>query len=329
MDAFGGSRMTHPIVSVLVTAYNRETYIAASIESVLAQTFGDFEVIVTDNQSTDGTLEIARQYERLDPRVRVVLNERNLGQFGNRNRAASLAAGEFLKFHDSDDLMYPHCLAVMAPLLAAEPRAGFGLSNSRSWPGGPSPMLLTPRESYRREFLGHGLFMCGPAGALFRADVFRALGGFEDHGAPSDTIFWMRACARYPVLLFPGDLFFYRTHPGQEFQSSGVAQQYASLSAWAWRALASSECPLNADELERARKNVAFSTAKTVWRAVQSADFSLAWHRIAESGISPVEWMRFLRRPRRSAFAGTPLGPDGEFLVPEWCRPVPDLRDHR
>ena len=321
--------MSRPLVSVLVTAYNRETYIAASIESVLAQTFDDFEIIVTDNQSTDGTLEIARQYERLDPRVRVVLNERNLGQFGNRNRAASLAVGEFLKYHDSDDLMYPHCLAVMVPLLAAEPRAGFGLSTSRAWPGGPAPMLSTPRESYRREFLGHGLFMCGPAGALFRAEALRALGGFEDHGAPSDTIFWMRACAKFPVLLFPGDLFFYREHPGQELQSSGVAQQYATVSAHAWRALASPDCPLDAAEVERARKNVAFSTAKTAWRAVQAGDLPLAWQRVSKSGIAPLEWVRYLRRPRRAAFAGTPLGPDGEFVVPDWCRSVPDAREPR
>jgi hypothetical protein len=259
----------------------------------------------------------------------VVLNERNLGQFGNRNRAASLAAGEFLKYHDSDDLMYPHCLAVMVPLLASEPRAGFGLSTGRSWPGGPAPMLSTPRESYRREFLGYGLFNCGPSGALFRADAFRELGGFEDHGVPSDTIFWMRACARYPVLLFPGDLFFYREHPGQLLQSSGVARQYAAVPSWAWRALASPDCPLDADEVERARKNVAFSTAKTIWRAVQARDFLLAWQRVSGSGISPAEWLRYLRRPRRSAFAGTPLGPDGEFLVPDWLRPVPGVREHR
>ena len=81
--------MNRPAVSVLMTAYNRENYIAESIDSVLAQRFGDFELIITDNQSTDGTVEIARRYERLDPRVRVVVNERNLGQFGNRNRAAS------------------------------------------------------------------------------------------------------------------------------------------------------------------------------------------------------------------------------------------------
>jgi len=97
--------MTVPLVSVLLTAFNRESYLAASIESVLAQTWGDFELIVVDDRSTDGTIDIARRYERLDSRVRVVLNERNYGQFANRNHAASLVTAPFLKFHDSDDLM--------------------------------------------------------------------------------------------------------------------------------------------------------------------------------------------------------------------------------
>ncbi len=296
--------MSRPVVSVLITAYNREDYLAASIESVLAQTFGDFEILVTDNQSTDRTVEIARQFERLDSRVRVVVNERNLGQFGNRNRAASLAAGEFLKFHDSDDVMYPHCLAVMVPALRAERRAGFGLSNSRSWPGGPVPMLLTPRQSYQREFLGFGLFMCGPAGALFRTEVFRALGGFEDYGAPSDTIFWMRACAHHPALLLPGDLFYYREHPGQAFQAANVARQYATVTAHMWRALSLPECPLDEAEKMVARCNVAFATAKTIWQAARRGDFGLAWHRAALSGITATEWLRYLRPPRRSILAG-------------------------
>ena len=296
--------MSRPAVSVLITAYNREDYIAESIGSVLAQTFGDFEILVTDNQSTDRTVEIARRFERLDSRVRVVVNERNLGQFGNRNRAASLAAGEFLKFHDSDDVMYPHCLAVMVPALRAEPRAGFGLSNSRSWPGGPVPMLLTPRQSYQREFLGFGLFMCGPAGALFRTEVFHALGGFEDYGAPSDTIFWMRACAHYPVLLLPGDLFYYREHPGQAFQAANVARQYAMVPAHMWRALSAPECPLDEAEKMVARRNVAFATAKTIWQAGRRGDFRLAWHRATLSGITATEWFRYLRPPRRSVLAG-------------------------
>ncbi|HEY0783647.1 MAG TPA: glycosyltransferase family A protein, partial [Thermoanaerobaculia bacterium] len=134
-----------PRISVLVTSYNREDTIADSIESVLASTFGDFEVLVTDNRSTDGTVAVAERIAKRDRRVRVVVNEANLGQFGNRNRAAELARAPFLKYHDSDDLMYPHCLAVMVPMLLSQPRAAFGLSCGNAWPGGPCPMLLTPR----------------------------------------------------------------------------------------------------------------------------------------------------------------------------------------
>ena len=165
----------HPRVSVLMTAYNREEFIAEAIESVLAQTFTDFELIIVDDGSKDRTVEIARNYAARDSRIQVVVNERNLGQFPNRNYAASLATGEFVKYHDSDDVMYPHCLQVTVPLLTAYPEAAFALSpGGLDWTGGPYPMLLTPRMAYQREFLGSGLFYVGPACALFRAERFDA-----------------------------------------------------------------------------------------------------------------------------------------------------------
>jgi len=306
-----------PRVSVLLTSYNREKYIAASIESVLAQTFEDFELLITDNQSTDASVDIARAYERLDSRVRVIVNERNLGQFGNRNRAAAHARGEFLKYHDSDDIMYSHCLSTMVTALAAEPRAGFGLTTGRAWSGGPCPMLLTPRMSYQREFLGFGLFMCSPSGAIYRADVFRALGGFEDYGIPSDHIFWLKACARYPALLLPADLFWYRTHPDQEFQSERAALEYAIVPGHAWRALGSPECPLEPAELEVARRNHTFGTAKAIWLDARAGRWRAAARRVRRSGLTIADWLRYLRFPRRSALAGTPLTTTGEYVVPE------------
>ena len=296
--------MASPLVSVLLTAYNREQYLAESIESVLAQSFGDFELIIADDHSTDGSVEVARRYERLDGRVRLIINDRNTGQFPNRNHAASFARAPFIKYHDSDDVMYSHCLAVMVPPLRSEPRAGFGLSGDQSWPGCAVPRLLTPRQAYQREFLGFGLFMYGPGSALIRTDVFRELGGFEDHGTPSDTIFWMRACARYPVLLLPGDLFYYRPHRGQALQATGVSRAYASVTGHAWRALAADECPLSEDERRLARRNLAFTTAKLVWRAARAGDPGLAWARVRGSGISAGEWLQYLRRPRRSSMAG-------------------------
>ena len=80
----------NPLVSVLLTSYNREAFIAESIESVLAQTLTDFELIVSDDQSRDGTVAIANDYARRDRRIRVFVNEKNLGDYGNRRQVASL-----------------------------------------------------------------------------------------------------------------------------------------------------------------------------------------------------------------------------------------------
>jgi hypothetical protein len=307
-----------PRVSVLLTAYNREAYIGASIESVLGQTFGDFELLITDNCSTDATVDIAREFARRDGRIRVVVNETNLGQFGNRNRAAQLAHGQFLKYHDSDDVMYPHCLDVMVALLQSEPRAGFALSTSRDWPGGPCPMLLTPRMSYQREFLGGGLFQCGPASALFRAEVFRALGAFPDMGVGSDHLFWLHACSRVSVLLVPGDLFWYRVHAGQEFQSPQALREYALVPREVWRALASPDCPLEPQDREQACRNQAYLLVKHAWRDVRAGRWGLAGHRLSQSGLTGRDWLRYLRRPRRDLRAGTPRDARGEYLMPDW-----------
>jgi glycosyltransferase involved in cell wall biosynthesis len=320
--------MNAPAVSVLLTTYNRESFLAPAIESVLCQTYENFELVIVDDGSTDRTVEIARSYERLDSRVRVLVNERNLGQFRNRNRAAELARAPLLKYHDSDDLMYPHCLSVMVPMLLSEPRAGFGLSSGSRWSGGPCPMLLTPRMAYQREFFGEGLFFCGPAGAIFRAEVFRELGGFPEEGVASDHLFWMRACKTISVLLMPADLFRYRLHPAQEFQSAKGRQEYARVPGLVWRALQAPDCPLTSDEREQARRNRAYHTARRTLEDLRRGRWEFAWNRLRYSNMGPADWLRYLRRPRRDAFAGTPLGPDGEFIIPGWAQPDRRVADN-
>lgn len=309
-----------PLVSVLMTTFNRERYISAAIESVLAQTFDDFELVIVDDTSSDRTVSIAREYALRDRRIRVVVNDRNLGDYGNRNHAASLARGRFLKYHDSDDVMYPHCLATMTPPMLAEPRAGIALSTSGYWPGGPCPMLLTPRMSYQREFLGSGMFNGGPACALFRRDAFETLGGFGAFGAASDYVFWLTACARYPVLLLAGNLFWYRHHPGQELHGSRAARDYAQTPQYAWRAVNASDCPLDPTEREIAKRNLAFITARKIWRHLKRREWTLAALCFRSSGMTAREWVKYLRRQRRTWLIGTPLGSDGEFLQPAWLR---------
>jgi hypothetical protein len=298
--------ISSPLVSVLLTSYNREAFIAESIESVLAQTLTDFELIVSDDQSSDGTVAIANDYARRDSRIRLSINDTNLGDYGNRNQAASLARGQFLKYHDSDDVMYRHCLAVMAEALSAEPRAGFAMSSSRNWPGGPCPMLLTPRLSYEREYLGTGLFQAGPASALFRTDVFRSLGGFPEEGVASDMLFWIQACARVNLLLVPGDLFYYRVHVGQELARPENTVRYAQARAAAWRMLNSPECPLDPAVLDRAKTNFLWAASRDAYRQIRRGRFAAAAAIVRFLGLGVADWIRYLRPPNRNPNAGTP-----------------------
>jgi glycosyltransferase involved in cell wall biosynthesis len=301
-----------PRISVLLTSYNRQDFIAGAIESVLVQTFADFELVIVDDGSTDRTVEIAQRY-LADPRVRLVQNPRNLGQFENRRYAATLARAPFLKYHDSDDLMYPHCLATMIEPLEREPRAAFALSAAGYWPGGPCPMLLTPELAYERAFLGSGLFHLGPASALFRAEAFRELGGFPLEGVASDYLFWIRACASVNVLLVPGDLYYYRVHAGQVAVEGTASKSltsfdlaFARTGVVVWTMLNSAECPLHGEMREQAKRNVAFSIARGSVRQFKRKRAAAAWATISYSGLTLADWLRYLRPPRRSAYAGTP-----------------------
>jgi hypothetical protein len=297
---------TTPCISVLLTAHNRERYIAESIESVLAQSFTDFELLIGDDQSVDGTVAIIDEYARRDSRIRVVINPHNLGDYGNRRRLASLAHGRFLKYHDSDDVMYRHCLTTMVEPLESEPLAAFALSGARGWPGGPCPMLLTPRLAYEREFLGGGLFQQGPASALFRADAFRDLGGFPDVPYAGDYLFWLRACARVNVLLVPGDLFYYRVHPGQEIAKPASVEAYARAAAVTWEMLNSSECPLTGEDLERGKRNFVFTQVRGIYRHLKAGRLRAAATLFTHVGLGAGDWASYVRMPRRTVSAGTP-----------------------
>jgi hypothetical protein len=303
-----------PAVSVVMTAYNRERYVAAAIESVLAQTFRDFELIVVDDKSSDGTAEVALRYTS-DPRVRVEFNAANLGDYPNRNHAATLARGEFLKYHDSDDVMYAHCLETMVRHLSNEPRAAFALTTSAPWSGGPCPMLLTPRLAYAREYLGHGLFQVGPSCALFRREAFLELGRFPEAGSQSDGLFWMRASARVNVLLVPGDLFWYRIHPGQELQAEKSHYDTAILERDFWRALDSPACPLTAAEREQAKRNSTARLLKRMLTDLRGGRPTIAWTRFRRSGRTLAEWIRYARRQRRDIAAGCPVDTRDELFA--------------
>jgi glycosyltransferase involved in cell wall biosynthesis len=238
-----------------MTAFNRELYIAEAIESVLASTYGDLELIIVDDCSTDNSVAIAREYEKKDKRVHVYENEENLGDYPNRNKAASLASGRYIKYLDSDDLIYPHGLQVMVAAMNQFPEAGFGLSAIGD-PGQPYPALLTPVESYLEHFYGYGHFDRAPGSSIISRAAFNAVNGFSGKRMIGDNELWFKMAARYPLVKFQRDLVWDRIHPGQESKST-YARQYDILRKEVIEeALNSDYCPLPASEIAQIRRTI-------------------------------------------------------------------------
>ena len=278
-----------PLVSVLMTAYNREKYIAEAIESVLAQTFKDFELIIVDDGSKDRTVEIARSYTA-DPRVQVHVNQKNLGDYPNRNRAASLARGRYLKYLDADDTMYLHCLEIMTRQMDQFPAAeiGFQGKEKHNWPR-PFPFVLSPADTYREHFLGRGVLGEGPTGAIIGAGVFREFGGFRPERYTGDTEFWLRVTRKKPLLMcYPG-LVWWRQHPEQEMMSEladgpVIARRYR----FDVDALAAEDCPLAADQRRAALRRVKRNYFRCIASALRHGRLSLALSLAFQARLAPV-----------------------------------------
>ena len=114
--------MSAPLVSVCLPTFNSARFVGAALESALAQTYEPLEILIVDNGSTDGTLELVRGYD--DPRLRVSVNERNIGLVANHNQCIRIARGPLIKFLHSDDLLEPDCVARMAEVAQRSERVG-------------------------------------------------------------------------------------------------------------------------------------------------------------------------------------------------------------
>lgn len=112
---------TSPRVTLGVPVYNGELYLVETLESLLAQDYADFELVISDNASTDGTAEICRRYVEKDPRVRYVRNQRNMGGAYNYNRLVELARGAYFKWASADDVCAPRLLSSCVEVLDAHP----------------------------------------------------------------------------------------------------------------------------------------------------------------------------------------------------------------
>lgn len=189
-----------PLVSVVTPVYNGAAYLNECIESVLNQTYQNWEYIIVNNASTDDTLKIANKYASIDKRVRVCTNETLLPIIANHNRAFSLISpnSKYCKDVSADDWLYPECLARMVEVAQANPAVGLvgsyqlsgGGSNWRAWRVRwaelPYPSTVIPgRDVCRMQMLGGPYVFGSPTSLLYRADLVREEAEFYPSASPN------------------------------------------------------------------------------------------------------------------------------------------------
>lgn len=254
--------MTAPLLSVLTTSYNREDFIKEAIESVLASSFTNFEYIINDDGSKDNTVEIAKGYAKLDSRIQVYTNEKNLGDYNNRNKTATYAIGKYIKFVDSDDIIYQHGLQAMVYSMEQFTEAGFGLS-AKGDPRQPYPAVLSPRQAYLEHFFGYGHFHRSPGSVIIKRQAFEKVGGFSGQRMIGDTEMWFRLGRHFPLVKFPPDLYWARMHESQESKSDYAQKQYELLHKKVLAdVFAHEQCPLTKEEKEK----IVSGFRKTKWK---------------------------------------------------------------
>lgn len=254
-----------PLVSVLMTAYNREKYIAEAIESVLSSTYTNFELIIVDDQSKDKTVEIARYYEAKDSRVKVYINEKNLGDYPNRNRAASYAKGKYLKYVDADDIIYPFGLEQLVYYMEQFPNAGYGLCSLKPNLKKRFPLLLSSSDAYNYHYLGSGLFHKAPLSAIINKQAFDSVKGFVEERMVGDFEMWHKLSLKYSVVLMPHGIVWYRSHDSQEMKDyekfrqryKEISNDYLSL------------CNLPFDEISKINKNRKYNMKSKIIRNIK------------------------------------------------------------
>ena len=211
-----------PLVSVIIPTYNRGWTIKEAIDSVLAQSFIDFELIVVDDGSTDDTSEILDSY-RDDIKV---LSQENNGVSAARNRGVATASGIFIAFLDSDDLWLPEKLSSQVDFFNSNPDALI-CQTEEIWVR--NNMRVNPKKRHKKPWgmiFEPSLDLClvSPSAVMIKRSLFEEVGVFDETlPACEDYDLWLRISCRYPVFLIDTPLIIKRGgHFDQLSASSGL-----------------------------------------------------------------------------------------------------------
>ncbi|MDL2122790.1 MAG: glycosyltransferase [Deltaproteobacteria bacterium] len=193
-------RKENPLVSVIIPTYNRGWTLKDAIDSVLAQDFTDFELIVVDDGSTDNTQDILSSYKK----DIVVLRQDNKGVSSARNKGIVSASGQFIAFLDSDDLWLSQKLSTQVDFFNANPDALICQTEEKWIRNG---IRVNPKKRHKKlsgDIFNPSLYLClvSPSAVMIKRSLFEKTGMFdESFPACEDYDMWLRVSCRYPVYL--------------------------------------------------------------------------------------------------------------------------------
>jgi glycosyltransferase involved in cell wall biosynthesis len=218
--------VNHPLISVIIPTYNRRGFLLQAVESVFKQTFADYELLVIDDGSTDGTGESLKPFKN----KLVYLYQENRGVSAARNSGLQAACGEWIAFLDSDDWWQPNKLETQMRFFSEHPQAAVCQTDEIWIRRG---RRVNPQKKHRKfsgEIFAPSLIRClvSPSAVMIKRSLFDAVGFFDESlPACEDYDLWLRISCKHPIYLLQEPLVIKRGgHSDQLSRMIPVLDQY-------------------------------------------------------------------------------------------------------
>lgn len=210
-------------VTIVLPTFNRQNYLPLAIESCLAQSHANFELLIVNDASTDDTEAIALAFARRDPRVRVLTNPENSGISRSLNRGFAAARGTYFTWTSDDNLFEPQALEILVRALDDDPTTGLVFSDIKCMDESGRQIEMTRVQKGQRVQLSETFGAC----FMYRRTVSEAIGGYDARvDYVSDYKFWVLAARRFKVTkILDASPYLYRRHDGT-ITSRKVAEMF-------------------------------------------------------------------------------------------------------
>jgi glycosyltransferase involved in cell wall biosynthesis len=294
------------LFSILTTCYNQEKTIGATLKSCLSQTFTDYEIVISDDGSTDRSEEIISSFS--DARIRTFKQKTNLKEYPNRNFLVQNAKGDYVIFIDAEDILYPHALEVYAYYIKLFPEAGMILTHA--WDERIIyPLKLSPHQLYQFAFLDNGALFGGNfTNVLFKRDALIKAGLFRTDIKSGDTYMLFKLALTQSALVINGDLAWWRKSTGnatEKLNPHYSAKDYSHLANtinYKIAMLDNITCPLNKDEIEIAKINIYGGCLRILFRWLITFKFSKIFYLLKGLNIPAKYFKAFFTPAKRDFF---------------------------